>query len=388
MGQDLLHVIGLKDDVDISVAGTRFVECVKEYINHVQQNPSEESVEKEVRDLTALYKNFFLYSHVWAKRARNAHPNPENHPAAGKLKHKGSTVVDDLQANIIDFATCYTSLGRSLGLINAEMKRAPLTQDKDVQWSSETGTLLGKHRKKRAQLVERNKKLHEAIKLLEGIVSKRTAIENAAADLFGKDQAEKHLSSFRSGLRIADFNRARGGLSKLKNEKTKFAFDKKKAEKAHEIIKSEGESYIAFVEKHKDMLISSGEKLFLKPTEISIAIETNKKEIEQSETFIRKYFRPFLNHQIRGLKHLRTKLLVAGSLDSLMTLYIRMMRGIAEPLEDIKAVRLYEAEVIEHVMYLLSGQFQEMKNIEKRIEEALRDFSTSVHDYKDAKGTY
>ncbi len=384
----MLHVIGLKDDVDISVAGTRFVECVKEYINHVQQNPSEENVEKEVRELTALYKAFFPYSHVWAKRARSLHPNPDNHPAAGKLKHKGSTAVDDLQANIIDFAICYTSIARSLGLINAEMKRAPLIKDKDVQWTSETGTLLGKHRKKRVLLIERNERLHEAVKLLESVVPKRVAIEKAAADLFGKDQSEKLLSSFRSGLRIADFNRARGGLSKLKNEKTKFAFDKKKAENAHAIIKKEGEEYIAFLEKHKETLISSGEKLFLKPTEISIAIDTNKKEIEQSEIFIRKYFRPFLNHQIRGLKHLRTKLLVVGSLESLMTLYIRMMRGIAEPLEDIKAVRLYEAEVIEHVMYLLGGQFQEMKNIEKRIEEILRDFSTSVHDYKDAKGTY
>lgn len=388
MGQDFLHVVGLKDDADISVAGTRFVECVKEYINHVQKNPSDGNIEKEVKEVTALYKGFFPYSLVWAKRARNLHPNPENHPAAGKLKHKGSTAVDDLQANIIEFAICYMSIARSLGLINGEMKRAPQIKDKDVQWTGETGTLLGKHRKKRVRLIERNEQLLEAIKLLESVSAKRSAIEKAAADLFGKDQAEKLLSSFRSGLRIADFKRARSGLSKLKNEKTKFAFDKKKAGKAHETIKKEGEAYIVFIEKHKDMLISSGEKLFLKPTEISIAMETNKKEIEQSEIFIRKYFRPFLNHQIRGLKHLRTKLLVAGSLESLMTLYIRMMRGIAEPLEDIKAVRLYEAEVIEHVMYLLGGQFQEMNNIKKRIEEILHDFATSVHDYKDAKGTY
>ena len=66
-----------------------------------------------------------------------------------------------------------------------------------------------------------------------------------------------------------------------------------------------------------------------------------------------------------------------------MTLYIRMLRGIAEPLEDIKAVRQYESEVIEHVLYLLGGQFQEMQNINRRIEEVMLDVASSVSDHEE-----
>lgn len=114
-------------------------------------------------------------------------------------------------------------------------------------------------------------------------------------------------------------------------------------------------------------------------------LESCSKDIEQKETFIRKYYRPYLSNRIDKLKFLRTKLLVVGSLESLMTLYIRMMRGIAQPLEDIKSVRLYESEVIEHVTYLLGGQFQEMNNINERIEEILQEFNICVHDYLDVK---
>src|SRR5690606_23557383 len=121
-------------------------------------------------------------------------------------------------------------------------------------------------------------------------------------------------------------------------------------------MKKAGEAYIAFLEKHQEILRAGGKKLYLKPAEVNILKDENNREIEQKQVSTRKYFRAFLSYQITSLQYLRTKLLVLGSLGSLMTLYIRLLRGIAEPLEDVKAVRLYESEVIEHVSYLLGGQ--------------------------------
>ncbi|HOO82141.1 MAG TPA: hypothetical protein PK513_06540 [Alphaproteobacteria bacterium] len=385
MQQNFLQVIGLKDDADISVAGTRFVECVKEYISHVEKTASKDTIAKEETDVTTLYKSFFPYSVGWARQEREKNINQKNHPNAAKLKEKAASVIDDLQNNIIDFALCYMAIGRAIGIINAEMKRSPESNEKEVIWTSETGVMLSKQRKKRAQLLEDNKRLQQAKELLEQIYPRYAAAEKAVSEIYGADQVEKLLRSYRSGLRTGNFDKARKAIEKLLTEKNKFAFDKKKVEAAKDKIQAETKAYTDFLEEHREILSTGDKKLFLKPTEVDIILDANLIELAQSEAFIKKYFRPFLKFQIESLKHLRTKLLVVGSLESLMTLYIRMMRGIAEPLTDIKAVRLYESEVIEHVMYLLGGQFQEVKNINARIQEILRDVSISVQNYEDVK---
>ena len=385
MQQNFLQVIGLKDDADISVAGTRFVECVKEYISHVEKTASKDTIAKEETDVTTLYKSFFPYSVGWARQEREKNIKQKNHPNAAKLKEKAASVIDDLQNNIIDFALCYMAIGRAIGIINAEMKRSPESNEKEVIWTSETGVMLSKQRKKRAQLLEDNKRLQQAKELLEQIYPRYAAAEKAVSEIYGADQVEKLLRSYRSGLRTGNFDKARKAIEKLLTEKNKFAFDKKKVEAAKDKIQAETKAYTDFLEEHREILSTGDKKLFLKPTEVDIILDANLIELAQSEAFIKKYFRPFLKFQIESLKHLRTKLLVVGSLESLMTLYIRMMRGIAEPLTDIKAVRLYESEVIEHVMYLLGGQFQEVKNINARIQEILRDVSISVQNYEDVK---
>ena len=385
MQQNFLQVIGLKDDADISVAGTRFVECVKEYISHVEKTASKDTIAKEETDVTTLYKSFFPYSVGWARQEREKNINQKNHPNAAKLKEKAASVIDDLQNNIIDFALCYMAIGRAIGIINAEMKRSPESNEKEVIWTSETGVMLSKQRKKRAQLLEDNKRLQQAKELLEQIYPRYAAAEKTVSEIYGADQTEKLLRSYRSGLRTGDFTKARRAIEKLLAEKNKFAFDKKKAEVAKNKIQAETKSYTDFLEEHQEVLSGRDKKLFLKPIEVDIILDANLRELAQSEAFIKKYFRPFLKFQIESLKHLRNKLLVVGSLESLMTLYIRMMRGIAEPLTDVKAVRLYESEIIEHVMYLLGGQFQEVKNINARIQEILHDVNISVQGYEDVK---
>lgn len=60
-----------------------------------------------------------------------------------------------------------------------------------------------------------------------------------------------------------------------------------------------------------------------------------------------------------------------------MALYKRLLMGIAVPLKDIKTVRLYEEEVLNHTKYLLSGHFTELPKILQRGEETVEEFRQS-----------
>ena len=382
----LLKILGLKKDADISVAGTRFIENIREYVSFVENNPPTENVEKQSLEISVLYKSFFPFANQWASTEREKRNREENHPEALSLKEKGEAAREDLQNNIISFAVCYMRIHWVLGLITQEVKNTPEPESKkDVQWTSETGVMLAKYRKRRAELINSNEKLADVLKILEAIEPDRIAFERNAAELYGEEFASKSLSSYRSGLRTGNFEKARKALTALVEGKKKFAFDKKKMAEKEEAMRKAGEKYIADIEKHQDVLKAGDEKIYLKASEVSVITHAHDQEMKKVEAFIKKYFRPALNYQIKTLHYLRTKLLVLGSLESLMTLYIRMMRGIAEPMKDVKEVRLYESEVIEHVMYLLGGQFQEVVNIENRIEQILKEFRTCVQEYDTVK---
>lgn len=190
------------------------------------------------------------------------------------------------------------AIGRAIGIINAEMKRSPESNEKEVIWTSETGVMLSKQRKKRAQLLEDNKRLQQAKELLEQIYPRYAAAEKAVSEIYGADQVEKLLRSYRSGLRTGNFDKARKAIEKLLTEKNKFAFDKKKVEAAKDKIQAETKAYTDFLEEHREILSTGDKKLFLKPTEVDIILDANLIELAQSEAFIKKYFRPFLKFQI------------------------------------------------------------------------------------------
>ena len=116
----------------------------------------------------------------------------------------------------------------AMGLINAEMLRTPEPEEKEVEWTGETGVLLGKYRKQRAQLLEINEKLDQCTKLLDNINPQRAAVEKCAIELMGEEMADKALGSYRSGLRTGDFSKARKTLTTAIAGKKKFALDKKK----------------------------------------------------------------------------------------------------------------------------------------------------------------
>ena len=69
-----------------------------------------------------------------------------------------------------------------------------------------------------------------------------------------------------------------------------------------------------------------------------------------------------------------------------MTLYKRLIMGIAVPLKDIKVIRMYENDVLNHVKYLLSGHFQELPKILQRAEETVQEFRITVDEIEEITG--
>ena len=81
-----------------------------------------------------------------------------------------------------------------------------------------------------------------------------------------------------------------------------------------------------------------------------------------------------------GLNHLKEKLMVVGSLDSLMVLYRRLLAGLVQPLPEMRDVRLYESEVVEKAAYLIETQFSEIPKILERARETVQEFRQNNAD--------
>lgn len=378
-----IKLLNLTPDTEISNAASKFLEQVKALMGQVQNNASEQTAGTEEEALSALYQGFFEYAMQWAGQERGKNINQQNHPDAAALKEAASEALNDLQDNIIAFALCYMRLGRSMGLINQKISEYEQKSGaaKNIEWTSDTGVVLGRYKKEKRMLQESNTKLIEGLKVVKEAEKHFTIMEKAAEKTFGKSSLDDVMRPLRSNLRSGAFDKARKSLSAIGRAKRKFALDKKAGEKNIQTIQDSGRAYIDILEEGQENLVSADQKMFLKSAEINIVIDVQEKEIEQKDKFIKKYHRPYMEYKLKSLQHLREKLLVVGSLESFMTLYIRLMRGLAEPLLDTKTVREYESEVIDHVNYLLGGQFQEVANIEKWNVETLKEFFENLSEF-------
>lgn len=381
--KNLAQMLGLEPGAEISNAASVFLEQVKEYMNSVQANPSEAHIKAEENALQMLYGSFFQYALEWAGQERKKFAKQPNHPDATKLKKKAADALNDLQDNILKFALTYMRLNRSMSIIQNELNAYEKTGqiDKNIEWTSDTGILLQRYRKERKALAESNERLLRGIEVLEQNEKHFDLFEQAAQKVFD-DKAEEYLRSYRSALRSGDFNKAEKVLQTLATEKRKFSIDKKAEEAALQTMQKSGKAFIDAVTNSQDHLRAPDGKLFLKTAEMKVIVDAQVREIEQRNMYIQKYHQPYMEYKLNGLRHLKEKLLVVGSLEGLTTLYMRLMRGMAQPLADIKQVREYETEVIGNVYYLLGGRFQEVDNIEKWNVETLQEFADSMQDFK------
>jgi len=382
--EDAIRQLDFPPDRDISDAAAKATEIIKSYIYAVREKHTFEAIEQENKVLEVIYKRFFDSADAWATHVQQQHSAADDHENAQALKQTAQKAVWDIQRSIVRFARIYMHIGRCVGVVNEEIGKHERTMgaSEQFQWTSDTGELLKRYQREREELKTYKTRLGEGLDVLNKADAEYESLRMAACKIVGEKAADSILRSLRSNLRDGQYGSARKTLLRFAQEKKKFSLDRKGQANAYDNIKKAGETYIWMIENNDDLLENREQKLFLSTAEINVTVQSLDKELAQKEAFIFKYHGPYMNAKKKTLQKLRDKMLVFGSLEGLMTLYMKLVRGLAEPLRDIKDVRQFESEVIEHINFILKGQFQEIENIERRITETMDEFFQAIGRFK------
>ena len=359
--ETFLQNLGLPVNSDIDSVERAFVEALKERLQTVAENYDETELREEEQWLRSFLRQYFDFTMQWVAKQAERFQDVKEFDTAPKLKKQAKAVIADLQNYIAEFVSCYMHLNRFMTLLRDEIKNEEIRMvggggAQKTRWTADAGVLIARYRKEKKALVERTERMGEARKLLEQIENDFDQLRAATINLFGKDKAEPYLRKFNAGLRMTDFHKAHKAIKDIEEAKKKFGMDQKTIKQNLDVIIASGKKIIDTTEQSQKLLASIEEnKIFLKPIETDLAYNADIRELQKIKAFLAKYHLPYMQYKLDTLGHLKDKLLVMNTLESLMTLYKRMIAGIAVPLQDIKTVRLYESEILNHVQYLLTG---------------------------------
>lgn len=373
-----LEALGLMPGAAIDLVESKFLEVVRARIQLVAESYDEDAVQAEERTLRLLHEQFFRSCMLWAaeelKKPRDKDAKPD-HADALKQKKKAREMLTAMQGQIIEFALCYMHINRFTTLLRDEIKRAEVkaggTLAKNVKWTSDAGIVMARYKKQRQELLDTSARMAGMRDVLTVVDNDLATMRRTLSVLFGADKAEPYMRKLVAALRTSDFARAQAALVEIADAKKKFGADAA----AQSELDGAAQRVIATVQKHAAAL-QSGEdgKLFLRPIETDVAYNGLVRELRKIRAFLAKYHLPYMEYKLDSLHHLREKLMVVGSLDSLMVLYRRLLTGMVTPMPDMGAARLYEGEVVEKADYMLSGQFQEIPKIKERAAEIVDEF--------------
>ncbi len=379
--ESLLRDLGLPVNTDIDPVERALMEKVKDRIQHVTENYAESELQAEEKWLRGYLKDFFDFSMEWAGKEAIKYKDIKEFDSAPKLKNEAKATLTELQQYVADFSSCYMHISHFMTLlrdeINNEEVRLSSGTANNIKWTADSGIMMERYRKEKKGLLKRMERMGVARTLLEQVESDFIKIKKSLEILFGKDKAEPYTRRFNASIRMTDFRKARKTLKEINEAKKKFGLDKKTAQQNLKTIEASAEKILALTEKEQKTLMSEENKIFLRPMETDLAYNSDIKELHKIKAFLAKYHLPYMQYKLDSLSHLKDKLLVMNSLENLMTLYKRLIMGVARPLKDIKIIRLYESEILNHVKYLLSSHFIELPTILKRAEETVQEFRES-----------
>jgi len=267
--------------------------------------------------------------------------------------------------------------------IRNEESRLGIPIARDIKWTSDAGTVLGRYKTQKKILLDNNKRMKQAKPILEELQESFYAFRQSITRLHGADKMETLQRPVIAALRTKDFRRARKALTGISEAKRKFSIDQKASDDSlNELLKA-GKTIIDSCEKNQELFVSDEDRLYLKPSETDQAHNAQMRELAKIKSFLSKYYMPYMQYKLDMLLHLKDKLLVNGSMESQMTLYKRLISGLARPLTDIKELRLFESEVLDKIKYLLGGQFQEVPVILTRARETVSEFRQGADEFRD-----
>ncbi len=381
-----LQTLNLPDGKDINLIERRFLDLVKDHIYAVAESYDEEQVAREEDWLAEFHNSFFQYAGQWITEQMLARGDEAEHPEALKLVTTARGAIEALQKNIIAFSQCYMHINRFMTLLRDEIRREEIKVGaipKNVKWTSDAGVIIARHKKRKKQIIEDNRRMRESRDLLEKIEGDMMVLRKSISTLYGKETGETYARRIISSLRTSDFKKARKAVQDLLSTKAKFSLDLKGSNEAHKNLEETATRLIDTISAQVKVLQGHDNKLYLRPIETDMAFNAQVQELRKIKSFLAKYHLPYMQYKLDSLFHLKDKLLVVGSLESLLTLYKRLIMGIVGPLKTIRDVRLYEHEVLDHISWLLNGQFQEVPKILERARETVSEFRESRKEYEE-----
>lgn len=379
--ETFLQELGQPVNAGLDAVEPVFIEKLKERLQVVADHYNETELQQEEQWLRGFIAAYFAYVQHWVGREAVRFKDVKEFDTAPALKKQAKEVVTELENYISEFVSCYMHIGRFMTLLREEIRKEEIKAVGDarrIKWTADAGVVIARYRKEKKALLERMERLGKARTVLERIEGDFDVVRGGAITLFGgRDKAEPYTRRLFASLRVSDFRKARKAVQEIVDAKKKFGLDQKTAKQTQDNLEAGANRILELMEKEQELLVSEEKKLFLRPIETDIAYNNDIKELQKIKAFLAKYHLPYIQYKLDMLSHLKDKLLVLNSLESLMTLYKRLILGIALPLKDIKTVRLYESEILNHVKYLLTGHFTELPKILQRAEETVNEFRQS-----------
>lgn len=383
---DFLTSLGFKDESpDYDHVERVFLDRLKERIAKVQNSFDKNEISEADRWIRDFHRQFFDYSLQWIIQQARAHQKTSNHPEAPRLKKEARNVLDDLQKGIIEFASCSLHLSRYMTVIRDEIRkeeaRGYFHAPKGTKWTSDTGILINRYKKRKREIKQISERYGRVRKVLKNVDV--VSIRKNLTALFGPDKGESYQRRMISSLRVGDFKKARALCEEVKTAKKRFSLDRKTAEQLLARTLKQMNLLIKVVEENREALGAEDGKLYLRAEELNVILDTNEQETVKMDQFLAKYHLPYMQYKLDTIQHLRDKLLVFGSLESLLTLYKKLISGIAAPIPDIKTLRQFENDALDRVRYLLDGHFQDVPKIRGWADDAVEEFRENRDEYKE-----
>lgn len=376
----IFETLGLPPGSNLDQVERAFMDHVKAHIQSASDNYNDATVQNEERYLRHIYPLFFDYSVLWIKDQLVKNAREKSHPDALRMKKEARNVLASLQNDILSFAVCYMHITRFMTLVRDEIKRNNMKAvgfgHKPIKWTSETGMMLGQNKKRKMEIDALNTRYGEAITLFATIQPVQTEFEQGVTAAFSREGSEKILRGFRSSIRMSDFEKAKRALVDIATLPTKLPPESRAA------LLSAGRQILEFFAANTEILMGDERKLFLSAAEIKIMQDAHENESRKIRAIMLKYNLPYMEYKLEGLARLLDRLMVIGSTEGLMTLYRKLIIGMASPLSTLEELRAYESDVLGLIKHLQTSQFQDIAKIYAAAAQTVEEFRQVRNEYE------
>lgn len=365
-----------------------FMDHVKSRIQMMIDSYDDDAVHQEELYLRRIYPLFFDYALQWVKEQMEKNRGEKSHAEALTLKKEARTVLASLQNDITAFSICYMHIMRFMTLVRDAIKSDEergiiVSGGRDIKWTSDTGLMLGRNKKRKGEIDALNMRYMQANDLFSSFGDRIGDFDAAVNDLYSREDAEKILRGIRSALRIGDFMRAGVALKQVQTTPTKFTLDRKASEAAQGVLMLQGRAIIDFMAKNAPVFTGEDGKLLLSASELKILMDAQAIEVRRIRAFVVKYNLPYMEYKLEGLGRLRDRLQVIGSMEGLMTLYRKLITGLGQPMKTLEDIRSYESDVLGLIKHLQASQFADIPKIYQTAVETVSEFRAARHEYSE-----